>query len=142
MANLGFRIDIVPKRARDTGLSAFSIRVHLEVWDGTSYGASQPFELDTGAEVTTISASLARTLGLSTVGGRRVNMRGVAGTTPGLLISFRFRFARWPALEVTGSSCVVVPGDKDRGLLALRDIHPRLDFYKVGDDLFLVPPTA
>ncbi len=139
MANLGFRADIVTKHARNTGLPTVSIRVHLEVWDGAEYGVRQPFELDTGAEVTTLTASFARALGLSTIGGRRVNLRGVAGTTPGLLIPFRFRFARWPALEVIDSSCVIAPGDKDRGLLAFRDIHPRLEIFKLGDELFFVP---
>lgn len=142
MADLGFRADIVARPSRDTGLPAFSIRVHLEVWDGADYGLSQPFLLDTGAEVTTLTAAFARKLGLSTVGGRRVNVRGVGGTAAGLLVPFRFRFARWPALEVTGSSCVVVPGDKERGLLAFRDIHPRLELYKFGDNLFFVPPPV
>ncbi|MCI0704066.1 MAG: retroviral-like aspartic protease family protein [Planctomycetia bacterium] len=142
MADLGFRADIVTELTRNTGLLTVSIQIDLEVWDGATYGLSQPFVLDTGAEVTTLSASLARALGLRTVGGRRVNLRGVAGTTPGLLIPFRFRFARWPTLEVTDSSCVIVPGEKDRGLLAFRDIHPRLEFFKLGNDLFFVPPPA
>jgi hypothetical protein len=142
MADLGFRADIVTERTRSTGLLTVSIQIDLEVWDGTNYGFSQPFQLDTGAEVTTISAPLARALGLSTVGGRNVNLRGVAGTAPGLLIPFRFRFARWPALEVLNSSCVVVPGDRERALLAFQDVHPRFEFYKLGDDLFFVPPPT
>ena len=143
MANLGFRADIVTERTRSTGLLTASIMIDIEVWDGTDYGVRKPFLLDTGAEVTTLTASFARSLGLSTVGGRRVNVRGATGTAAaGLLVPFRFRFARWPALEAIGSSCVIVPGDKERGLLAFRDIHPRLEFYKLGDDLFFVPPTA
>lgn len=142
MASLGFRADIVATRSPNTGLLAFSILVDLEVWDGAGYGPSQSFLFDTGAEVTTLTASFARTLGLSTVGGRRVNVRGIGGTAMGLLIPFRFRFARWPALEVIGSSCVVVPGTKERGLLALRDIHPLLDICKLDDDLLFVPPPV
>ena len=139
MASLGFRADIVHSLTRDTGLTKVSIFVPVEVWDGTGYGRERAFQLDTGADVTTITAALARTLGLSTIGGRRVNTRGVGGTAPGLLIPFRFRFARWPAVEVLDSSCVVVPGERERGLLALRDVHPRLDLYKVGEDLLLIP---
>ena len=140
MANLGFRADIVTAPARNTGLLASSILIDLEVWDGTTYGLSRPFQLDTGAEVTTLTAAFALSLGLSTVGGRRINVRGVAGKTSALLIPFRFRFARWPALEIADSWCAVVPGEKERGLFALRDVHPRLEFYKLGDDLFFVPP--
>jgi hypothetical protein len=140
MAELGFRADIVPEPNPSLGLVTFTIQLHLEVWDGSSYGLSQPFMLDTGAEITTISASLARTLGLSAVGGRQIHLRGISGRTPAILLPFRFRFARWPDLEITGSSCAIVPGEKDHGLLAFRDIHPRLELFKIGEDLFLVPP--
>src|SRR5204863_490881 len=78
MASLGFRADIVPRRTPNTGLLTASIRIDLEVWNGTAYGTSLPFVLDAGAEVTTISAAQARVLGPSTAGGRDINLRGPA----------------------------------------------------------------
>lgn len=141
MALPTFKARIVREPHALSGRDTYSVVVPLDVWTG-GYGRSTPFLLDTGAEATTLTAALAHALGLSTVGGRRVNLRGASGTTPGLLIPFRFRFATWPDLEVTDSVCVVVPGDKPRGLLGLRDVHPHLEFYTFGDEIFFVPPPA
>ena len=71
-----------------------------------------------------------------------MNLRGATGTGRGLLIPFRFRFAFWPDLEVIDTVCAIVAGEKPRALLGLRDIHPQLEFFKLGDDLFFVPPPA
>jgi hypothetical protein len=123
------------------GRDTYSVELVLDVWTGAGYSRGTPFLFDTGAEATTITAAMARELSLSTVGGRPVNVRGASGSIAGILIPFRFRFAAWPDLEVTDSVCVVASGEKERGLLAFRDVHPRLEFFKLGNDLFFVPPS-
>jgi hypothetical protein len=125
-----------------SGRGSCRVEVIIEAWVGTDYSRGIPFLFDTGAEATTITVALARELGLSTVGGRAVTLRGSTGTERGLLVPFRFRFAAWPDLEVVDSVCVIAPGEKARGFLGFRDIHPGLDFFKLGDDLFFVPPPA
>jgi predicted aspartyl protease len=140
MALPTFKARIALDRSSLSGRDTYTIELFLDVWTGTEYGRSTPFLFDTGAEATTITAAMARELGLSTVGGRRVNMRGASGKVAGILIPFRFRFTAWPDLEVTDSVCVVIPGEKELGLLGLRDVHPRLEFFKLGNDLFFVPP--
>ncbi len=141
MALPTFKARIVLNPGSLSGRDTYIIELFLDVWTGTDYGRSTPFLLDTGAEVTTLTAAMARELGLSTVGGRRVNVRGASGKIAEILIPFRFRFTAWPDLEITDSVCVVVPGEKEGGFLGLRDIHPRLEFFKLGTDLFFIPPA-
>lgn len=140
MALPTFKAQIVRAPGSLTGRDTYTVELLLDVWAGNDYGRSTPFLFDTGAEATTVTTAMARELALSTIGGRRVTVRGASGTIAGVLIPFRFRFTAWPDLEVTDSICVVVPGEKERGFLGLRDVHPRLQFFKLDDDLFFVPP--
>ena len=142
MALPTFKVRIAHDPRTLSGRGTYRANVFVEVWDGTGYGEGIPFLFDTGAEATTVTTALALDLGLSTVGGRAVTLRGSTGTGRGLLIPFRFRFAAWPVLEMLDTVCVVVPGEKSRGFLGLRDIHPRLEFFSLGDDLYFVPPPV
>jgi hypothetical protein len=94
----------------------------------------QPFRLDTGAYITTVSEDVAARCGLPQ-GGPPIPVSGVGGQVTGRLVDVRCRF---PPDALSGSDgleadfqWVVIPGQTKTALLSLADVHRH---FSIGTD--------
>src|SRR5579872_2743763 len=125
MSRPTIRLKIDETYIRDAGRHAYRIIFDLDVREQGGTFQAYPFRLDSGADFTTISTTMASSLGLKWDRTKPIYARTASGKSqsPSYLADLWFSFPSMSNLEFQ-SRCLVSPSPLKRGLFSLNDLVP------------------
>jgi hypothetical protein len=133
-----FTVPLARRSHESWGLNYFQVPLTLQARPpGRAGWTPLPVILDTGADLTTLSAAAAAAVGLPLEDRYRIRARSATGDVTAHLARYQFHFPEAPEAVFNGVA-LVLSRMPEPSLLSLRDVHPHflMRFFAADEVLF------